>query len=87
MFTGPRPSGAISKLRFSIPPPSRSSKAKSCEGQTGYVIQRSDSGGKTWNTPGSNPQELTSSDGMLEDESNKFVYDTSAETGKPLTGR
>ena len=51
----------------------------------GQIIQRSDDGGKTWSTPGSSPEELQSSDGMSKAESNKFVYDTSSETGKPIT--
>src|SRR5262249_4369754 len=51
----------------------------------GQIIQRSDDGGKTWSTPGSSPRELQSSDGMPKGESNKFVYDTSSETGKPIT--
>src|SRR6516225_7681061 len=51
----------------------------------GQIIQRSDDGGKTWTTPGSSPEELQSSDGMPKAESNKFVYDTSSETGKPIT--
>src|SRR5689334_9131727 len=51
----------------------------------GQIIQRSDDGGKTWRTPGSSPQELQSSDGMAKAESNKFVYDASPETGKPMT--
>jgi len=51
----------------------------------GQIIQRSDDGGETWHTPGSSPDELTSPDGMPKGESNKFVYDTSPETGKPLT--
>jgi photosystem II stability/assembly factor-like uncharacterized protein len=54
-------------------------------GWFGQVIQRSDDGGKSWHTPGSAPEELQSPDGMPKGESNKFVYDTSAETGKPLT--
>src|SRR5213078_4672334 len=37
--------------------------------------QRSDDGGKTWNTPGSSPEELRSPDGMQKGDSNKFVYD------------
>ena len=53
-------------------------------GWFGQIIQRSDDGGKTWYTPGSNPDELVSPDGMPKGESNKFVYDTSPETGKPL---
>ena len=51
----------------------------------GQIIQRSDDGGKTWNTPGSSPEELQGSDGTPKAESNKFVYDTSSETGKPIT--
>lgn len=52
----------------------------------GQVIQRSDDGGKTWFQPGTPAGEpLISPDGMPAGESNKFVYDTSPETGKPLT--
>ena len=51
----------------------------------GQIIQRSDDGGRTWTTPGSSAEELKSSDGMAKGESNKFVYDNSSETGKPIT--
>src|SRR2546422_4061373 len=52
----------------------------------GQIIQRSDDGGKTWHQPGTPAGEPTTTpDGMPKGESNKFVYDTSAETGKPLT--
>src|SRR3954452_18809491 len=51
----------------------------------GQIIQRSNDGGKTWETPGSSAEELQSSDGMAKGESNKFVYDTSSENGKPIT--
>src|SRR5713101_5500114 len=52
----------------------------------GQIIQRSDDGGKTWYQPGTPPGEPTTTpDGMSKGESNKFVYDTSTETGKPLT--
>ena len=54
-------------------------------GWFGQVISRSDDGGKTWTTPGSNPDELKTPEGWPKGESNKFVYDTSAETGAPLT--
>ncbi|MFO0698195.1 MAG: exo-alpha-sialidase [Nitrospira sp.] len=50
----------------------------------GQVIQRSDDGGKTWQTPGEGWPEATP-DGQPKGESNKFAYDTSAESGKPLT--
>jgi photosystem II stability/assembly factor-like uncharacterized protein len=52
----------------------------------GQIIQRSDDGGKTWHQPGTPPGEPTTApDGMPKGESNKFVYDTSPATGKPLT--
>ena len=52
----------------------------------GQVIQRSDDGGKTWYQPGTPPGETnTTPDGMPLGESNKFVYDMTPETGKPLT--
>ncbi len=52
----------------------------------GQIIQRSDDGGKTWVQPGTPPGEPTTTpEGMPKGESNKFVYDTSPETGKPLT--
>lgn len=51
----------------------------------GQVIQRSDDGGKTWNPPGTKPEDLVGSDGMPKGKSNMFVYDTSSAAGKPLT--
>src|SRR3989449_7227395 len=52
----------------------------------GQIIQRSDAGGKPCHHPGTPAGEPTTTpDGMPKGESNKFVYDTSAETGKPLT--
>ena len=60
--------------------------ASQTSGWFGQVIQRSDDGGQTWHQPGTPPGEPTTTpDGMPKGESNKFVYDTSAETGKPLT--
>ena len=60
--------------------------ASQTSGWFGQIIQRSDDGGKTWFQPGTPPGEPTTTpDGMPKGESNKFVYDTSAETGKPLT--
>src|SRR4051812_17356372 len=52
-------------------------------GWFGQIIQRSSDGGKTWETPGGGSQ--PGPFGMPGGESNKFVYDVSAETGKPLT--
>jgi len=52
-------------------------------GWFGQVIQRSDDGGKTWEAPGGGVTK--SPQGMPQGESNRFVYDTSSETGKPLT--
>lgn len=52
----------------------------------GQVIQRSDDGGKSWHQPGTPPGEpTTTAEGWPKGESNKFVYDVSPETGKPLT--
>jgi photosystem II stability/assembly factor-like uncharacterized protein len=50
---------------------------------SGQVIQRSNDGGKTWEAPGGGV--TMSPQGWPMGESNRFVYDTSAETGKPLT--
>jgi photosystem II stability/assembly factor-like uncharacterized protein len=52
----------------------------------GQIIQRSDDGGHTWFQPGTPEGEPTTTpDGMPKGESNKFVYDTTPETGAPLT--
>lgn len=60
--------------------------ASQTSGWFGQIIQRSDDGGKTWFQPGTPSGEPTSTpEGMPKGESNKFVYDTSSETGKPLT--
>jgi photosystem II stability/assembly factor-like uncharacterized protein len=50
---------------------------------SGQVLQRSDDGGKTWEAPGGGVTK--SPEGWPVGESNRFVYDTSPETGKPLT--
>jgi photosystem II stability/assembly factor-like uncharacterized protein len=60
--------------------------ASQSSGWFGQIIQRSSDGGKTWEQPGTKPGEPTTTpEGMPKGESNKFVYDTSVETGKPLT--
>jgi len=59
--------------------------ASQTSGWFGQMIQRSDDGGKTWYQPGTPPGEAAPTGGMPKPASNKFVYDVSAETGKPLT--
>ena len=60
--------------------------ASQTSGWFGQIIQRSDDGGKTWFQPGFKPGEPTTTpQGRPVTESNKFVYDTSPATGKPLT--
>jgi len=54
--------------------------ASQTSGWFGQIIQRSSDGGKTWETPG--VEEMPKFPATAP---NKFVYDTSAETGKPLT--
>jgi photosystem II stability/assembly factor-like uncharacterized protein len=59
--------------------------ASQTSGWFGQIIQRSNDGGKTWEQPGTPPGEQTTPEGMPKGESNKFVYDTSPETGAPLS--
>ncbi len=60
--------------------------ASQTSGWFGQIIQRSDDGGKTWFQPGTPPGESTTApDGSPKGESNKFVYNTSADGGAPLT--
>jgi hypothetical protein len=60
--------------------------ASQTSGWFGQIIQRSDDGGKTWFQPGTPAGESTTApDGSPKGESNKFVYNTSADGGAPLT--
>ena len=60
--------------------------ASQTSGWFGQIIQRSDDGGKTWFQPGFKPGEPTTGpEGMPLTESNKFAYDTSPGSGKPLS--
>src|SRR5246127_4489073 len=59
--------------------------ASQTSGWFGQIIQRSDDGGKTWHQPGTPPGDAAKPPETPKAVSNKFVYDTSAETGKPLT--
>jgi hypothetical protein len=54
--------------------------ASQSSGWFGQIIQRSDDGGKTWDTPGGGP--APSTEGMPKGESNKFVYE--GEVGKHM---
>ena len=53
-------------------------------GWFGQLIQRSDDGGKTWYQPGT-PPDKDGPPAWPPTPSNKFAYDVSEETGKPLT--
>src|SRR5689334_7170133 len=59
--------------------------ASQTSGWFGQIIQRSDDGGKTWHQPGTPAGEVAEPPAMPKGDSNKFAYDTSPETGKPLT--
>ena len=52
-------------------------------GWFGQVIQRSNDGGKTWEAPGGDIK--PGPEAMQAGKSNRFAYDTSEKTGKPLT--
>ena len=84
--SGPHfPGWEIYHLKGSAADPNRI-YASQTSGWFGQIIQRSDDGGKTWFQPGTPAgAPTTAPGGMPMGESNKFVYDTSAETGKPLT--
>jgi photosystem II stability/assembly factor-like uncharacterized protein len=57
--------------------------ASQSSGWFGQIVQRSDDGGRTWFTPGG--ETLPDPYGPPAGASNRFVYDTSPETGRPLT--
>src|SRR5208337_4141 len=57
--------------------------ASQTSGWFGQVLQRSNDGGKTWEAPGGDIK--PGPEAMKAGASNKFAYDTSPETGKPLT--
>src|SRR5436305_2412951 len=81
--SGPRFAGwEIYHLKGSPADPNRIYCSQS-SGWFGQIIQRSNDGGKTWEPPGGKME--TGPDGMPKGKSNKFAYDTSPETGKPLT--
>ena len=72
--SGPHFAGwEIYHLKGSAADPNRIYASQS-SGWFGQIIQRSDDGGLTWNTPGSSAEELQGSGGMPKGESNKFAY-------------
>jgi hypothetical protein len=55
-------------------------------GWFGQMVQRSDDGGKTWHQPGIQPVQKPPEPGRMPPPApNRFFYDASPETGKPLT--
>ena len=61
--------------------------ASQSSGWFGQIIQRSSDGGKSWEQPGSEGEAPpgVGENGLPRGVSNRFVYDTSEETGRPLT--
>ncbi|HUA99640.1 MAG TPA: sialidase family protein [Terracidiphilus sp.] len=58
--------------------------ASQTSGWFGQILQRSDDGGKTWHQPGLKPGEAEMP-AFPDKAPNRFLYDTSDETGKALT--
>src|SRR5271156_4636948 len=81
-ITGPHFAGwEIYHLKGSPVDPDRLYASQS-SGWFGQIIQRSNDGGKTWEQAGTAPGESnTTPEGFPKGESNKFVYDTTPETG------
>jgi photosystem II stability/assembly factor-like uncharacterized protein len=59
--------------------------ASQTSGWFGQLVQRSDDGGKTWIQPGIPVGEKPAGDAWPPKPSNRFAYDVSPDTGKPLT--
>lgn len=84
--SGPHFAGwEIYHLKGSAADPDRIYASQS-SGWFGQIIQRSDDGGRTWNTPGSSPEELEGPGGFPKGESNKFIYEGDAGTHKWYDG-
>src|SRR5580765_916671 len=60
--------------------------ASQTSGWFGQIIQRSEDGGKTWQPPGTSPEELTGPDGMPKGQSNRFLYQGEVGTHKWYDG-
>jgi len=81
--SGPHfPGWEIYHLKGSTVDPNRIYASQS-SGWFGQIIQRSSDGGKTWETPGG--EAMPAPGAPPQGQSNKFVYDSSPPTGKPLT--
>ena len=79
-ISGPHFAGwEIYHLKGSAVDPNRIYASQS-SGWFGQIIQRSDDGGLTWNTPGSSPEDLQGPGGFPKGESNKFAYAGAAGT-------
>lgn len=85
-ITGPHFAGwEIYHLKGSSLDPNRLYASQS-SGWFGQIIQRSDDGGKTWNPPGTKPEDLMGSDGMPNGKSNEFRYEGTVGTHKWYDG-
>ncbi len=60
--------------------------ASQTSGWFGQIIQRSDDGGKTWQPPGTKPEDLAGPDGMPNGKSNDFRYEGEVGTHKFFDG-
>jgi photosystem II stability/assembly factor-like uncharacterized protein len=60
--------------------------ASQTSGWFGQIIQRSEDGGKTWEPPGTKPEDLMGADGMPKGQSNAFVYEGEVGTHKWYDG-
>jgi len=84
--SGPHYAGwEIYHLKGSTADPNRLFASQS-SGWFGQIIQRSDDGGKTWNPPGTKPEDLMGPDGMPQGKSNEFAYEGAVGTHKFYDG-
>jgi len=60
--------------------------ASQTSGWFGQIIQRSDDGGKSWNAPGTRPEDLVGANGMPAGKSNMFLYEGEVGTHKFYDG-
>ncbi|MBL9176160.1 MAG: exo-alpha-sialidase [Verrucomicrobiales bacterium] len=85
-ITGPHFAGwEIYHVKGSTLDPNRLYASQS-SGWFGQIIQRSDDGGKTWNPPGTKPEDLMGPDGMPNGKSNEFRYEGTVGTHKWYDG-